>query len=168
MTIQCAHDLFICDHGSDTYPKTTLSCPYLCWWVDIWVLFLRSMRWHHNESDGVSNHQAHGCLLNRLFGHRTKKTSKLRVTCLCEGNSQVTGDSPHKGPVARKIFPFDDVIMWRPPSTMWALIFLSATMRDVWIIPPFQSCFMCCMLNTFYVSSWIAASISESSFLLSQ
>ena len=41
---------------------------------------------------------------------RSKKTSKLRVTGLCEGNSPV--NSPHKGPVTRKIFPFDDVIMF--------------------------------------------------------
>ena len=34
---------------------------------------------------GVSNHQPHDCLLNRLFRHRSKKTSKLRVTGLCEG-----------------------------------------------------------------------------------
>ena len=30
-------------------------------------------------------------LLNRLFRRRSKKTSKLRVTGLCEGNSPVTG-----------------------------------------------------------------------------
>ena len=32
--------------------------------------------------------------LNRLFGCRTKKTSKLRFTCLCDGNSLVTGEFP--------------------------------------------------------------------------
>ena len=37
-----------------------------------------------------------------------KKTSKLHVTRLCEGNSPV--NSLHKGPVTRKMFPFDDVI----------------------------------------------------------
>ena len=51
----------------------------------------------------------------RLFRRRTKKTSKLRVTGLCEGNSPVTCgwpvNSSHKGPVTRKMFPFDDVIM---------------------------------------------------------
>ena len=36
----------------------------------------------------------------------------LRVTGLCEGNSPGRMNSPHKGPVTRKIFPFDDVIMW--------------------------------------------------------
>ena len=64
-----------------------------------------ALRWRHNGHDSVSNHQPHLCLLNRLFTRRTKKTSKLRVTGLCVGNS------PHKWPVTRKMFPFDDVIM---------------------------------------------------------
>ena len=42
------------------------------------------LHWRHNDHDGVSNHQPHGCLLNRLFGRRSKKTSKFRVTGLCE------------------------------------------------------------------------------------
>ena len=49
-----------------------------------------SLRWRHNEHDGVSSHQPQGCLLNRLFGRRSKKTSKLRVTGLCVGNSPGT------------------------------------------------------------------------------
>ena len=70
------------------------------------------LRWRHNDSDGVSNHQPHDCLHNRLFRRRSKKTSKLRVTGLCEGNTLVTSEFPaHKGPVTRKMFPFDDVIM---------------------------------------------------------
>ena len=52
------------------------------------------LQWRHNERDGVSNHQPQGCLLNRLFRHRWKKTPKLRVTGLCEGNSPVTGEFP--------------------------------------------------------------------------
>ena len=46
----------------------------------------------HNGYDGISNHQLHRCLLNRLFGCRSKKTSKLRVTGLCAGNSPGTGE----------------------------------------------------------------------------
>ena len=45
----------------------------------------------HNGLDGVSYHQSHDCLLSRLFGRRSKKTSKLRVTGLCAGNSPGTG-----------------------------------------------------------------------------
>ena len=54
--------------------------------------FVVSLQWRHNGHDGVSNHQPHGCLLNRLFRRRSKKTSKLRVTGLCAGNSPVTGE----------------------------------------------------------------------------
>ena len=43
----------------------------------------RTLQWRHNGLDGVSNHQPHHCLLSRLFGHRSKKKSKLRVTGLC-------------------------------------------------------------------------------------
>ena len=50
--------------------------------------------WRHNERDGVSNYQRLGCLHNRLFRRISKKTSKLRVTGLCEGNSPVTGEFP--------------------------------------------------------------------------
>ena len=72
-----------------------------------------SLHWRHNDHDGVSNHQPHGCLFNRLFRRRSKKTSKLRVTGLCAGNSPGPVNSPHKGPVTRKMFPFDDLIMLR-------------------------------------------------------
>ena len=69
------------------------------------------LRWRHNDHDSVSNHQPHGCLLNRLFRRRSKKTSKLSVTGLYAGNSPGPVNSPHKGPVTRKMFPFDYVIM---------------------------------------------------------
>ena len=68
-----------------------------------------SLLWRHNGCGSVSNHQPHDCLLNRLFRRRSKKTSKLRVTGLCAGNSPV--NSPHKWPVTRKMFPSDDVFM---------------------------------------------------------
>ena len=68
-----------------------------------------SLQWSHNGHDGVSSHQPHHCLVTSLFRRRSKKTSKL---CFCEGNSLVTGESPHKGPTTRKMSPFDDVIMF--------------------------------------------------------
>ena len=70
----------------------------------------RPLQWRHNELDRVSNYQPHDCLLNRLF-RRNQKTSKLRVTGLCVGNSPGPVNSPHTCPVTRKMFPFDDVIM---------------------------------------------------------
>ena len=55
---------------------------------------LATLRWRHHERDSVSNHQPHDCLLDRLFRRRSKKSSKLRVTGLCAGNSPGTGEFP--------------------------------------------------------------------------
>ena len=71
----------------------------------------RSLQWRHNWYDGLSNHQPHDCFRNRSFRRKSKGTSKLRVTGLCAGIHRWPVNSPHKGPVTRKMFPFDDVIM---------------------------------------------------------
>ena len=52
------------------------------------------LQWRHNERDGASNHRGLDYLVKCLFKRRSKKTSKLRVTGLCEGNSLVTGEFP--------------------------------------------------------------------------
>ena len=70
-----------------------------------------ALQWRHNERDGVSNYQPRDCLLNRLFGRRSKKTSKLASLAFVQGIHRGPVNSPHKGPVTRKMFPFDDVIM---------------------------------------------------------
>ena len=50
----------------------------------------------HNERDGISthHHQHLDCLLNCLVRHRSKKTSKVHVTGLWEGNPPITGGFP--------------------------------------------------------------------------
>ena len=53
-----------------------------------------SLQWRHNERDGTSNHQPHDGLPNGLSRRRSKKTSKLRITGLCEGYSPVAGEFP--------------------------------------------------------------------------
>ena len=53
----------------------------------------KPLQWRHNEPDGVLYHR-------RL--DRSKKTPKLTFYRV---------NSTHKGPVTRKMFPFDDVIM---------------------------------------------------------
>ena len=69
-------------------------------------------------------------------GADQRKHQKLRATGLCEGNSPMTGEVPHKGPVTRKMFPFDDVIMW------W------------FILIPFASWFLLPALPLNYALSW--------------
>ena len=71
-----------------------------------------TLRWRHNGHDSVSNHQPPQCLLNRLFGCRSKKTSKLRVTGLCAGNSPGTGEFPAQMASNAENVP----IRWRHPD----------------------------------------------------
>ena len=70
-----------------------------------------TLEWRHNGHDGVSNHQPHDYLLNRLLRRRSKKTPKFRVTGFVWGIHRWPVNSPHKWLVTRKMFPFDDVIM---------------------------------------------------------
>ena len=48
---------------------------------------------------------------NVYSGADKKKHQRSASLAICEGNSPGTGEIPHKGPVMRKMFPFDDVIM---------------------------------------------------------
>ena len=90
-------------------------------WQDIFPMwhFMSTLEWRQNGCDGVSNRPPHYCLLNRLFRHKSKKTPKLTATglCVCGGGGGGGGihrwpvNSPHKWPVTRKMFPFDDVTM---------------------------------------------------------
>ena len=69
--------------------------------------YLQTLQWRHDEHDGISNHQPHDCLLKRLLMHRSKKTSKLCITSLCEGNSPVTGEFP-----AQRASNAENVSIW--------------------------------------------------------
>ena len=73
---------------------------------DKWLLS-HSLQLRHNGRNSVSNHQPHDCLLNRLFRRRSKKTSKLRVTGFCAGNSPGTGEFP-----AQMASNADNVSIW--------------------------------------------------------
>ena len=71
---------------------------------------------------GVSNHQPHDCLLNRLFKAQIKENIKAPRHWPSWGEFTghrwipltMASDAEHKGPVLRKMFPFDDVIMNDP------------------------------------------------------
>ena len=113
LQVQCWQQSYkYCLHTSPTIDVTfwTMRC-HSKWPTESHELSWYSLRWRHNRRDCVSYHQPHGSLLNRLFRRRSKKTSKLRVTGLCAGNSPGPVNSPHKWPVTRKMFQFEDVII---------------------------------------------------------
>ena len=88
------------------------------------------LQWHHNGHDGVSNHQPPHCLPNHLFGCRSKKTSKLRVTGLCAGNSPGSGElSAQMASNAENnsIWWRHHVRSWARASKMWRRYLISST-----------------------------------------
>ena len=107
-----------------------------------------TLQWRHNGRGSVSNHQPHDCLLNRWFRRRSKKTSKLRVTGHCAGNSPGTGEFPVQMASNAENVPFYDVIMdkaqWRSCEKMkkcnqsCAAIDWHIEAERKW--PPFQIC----------------------------
>ena len=98
-----------------------------------------TLQWRHNGRDSVSNHQPHDCSLNRLFRRRSKKTSKLRLTDLCTGNSPGTGEFPaQKGSYAENVS-----IWWRhhdiltliiSPETIWLLSYAFALRLHILVV----------------------------------
>ena len=67
------------------------------------------LQWHHNQRDGIANHQRLDCLLNRLFKAQFKESITVPRHCPFWGVGPV--NSPLNGPVTREMFPFEGVIM---------------------------------------------------------
>ena len=88
-----------------------------CWQHDGWVI---------NYSDVIMSMIASRitslliCLLNGLFRCRSKKTLKLRVIGLCEGNLPVTSEFPTQSD--SKVENFDDVICFAYACLSWKKI----------------------------------------------
>ena len=77
--------------------RSKLTGDFFFFEIHLHIFSEKSFWWRHNGRDGVSNHQLHDCLLNRLFRCRSKKTLKLLcVTGLCAGNSPGTGKFPEQ------------------------------------------------------------------------
>ena len=69
------------------------------------------LRWRHNESDGGSNHRLTIVCSTVYAGTDQRKHQGSASLAFVRGINLWQVNSPHKGPVTRKMFPFDDVIM---------------------------------------------------------
>ena len=108
--LQFDYNMFFTTRISSIYPWLSTLCRHYANPISpgaVYCSCISSLQWRHNEQDSVSNHQPHDCLLNRLFGCRSKKTSKLRVTGLCAGNSPGTGEFP-----AQRASNAENVSIW--------------------------------------------------------
>ena len=92
MGFRITHDLCIDSPATAGLQHEIISATHnrYLWGISQWF---SSLLWRHIGRYGVANYQPHHCLLNRIFRRRSKKTSKLRVTCLC-AVSPVTGKFP--------------------------------------------------------------------------
>ena len=85
-------------------------------WTHIyWALFIwdciSTLQWRHNDHDGVSNHQPYDFYSLVYSDADQKKHQSFASLAFVRGIHRGPVNSPHKGPVTRKMFPFDDVIM---------------------------------------------------------
>ena len=108
-----------------------------------WSVLCFSLLWRHNWRDSVSYHQRHDCSLNRLFRRRSRKTSKLRVTGLCEGNSPGTDEFPAQMASNAEKFPFDGVAVDSYTEKMTAIY------RERIVISPMLPQCWCVLLDRF-------------------
>ena len=114
----------ITEHKSNT--ELTKDAPYLSLTCELWGVCCEEFRenylcyngstmytlqWCHDQCDGVSNHWHLHCFLHHLFRHRSEKKSSISLAFMRRIYRWLV-DSPYKGPVTRKMFPFDDVIMF--------------------------------------------------------
>ena len=82
--------------------------------IDIGSHYAEALQWSHNERDGVSNHQPHDCFSTVYSGADQRKHQSSASLAFERGIRRWPVNSPHKWPVTRKMFPFDDVIMVTP------------------------------------------------------
>ena len=111
------------------------------------------LRWRINGRDSVSNHQPHDCLLNRLFRRKSEKTSKLRVTGLCAGNSPGTGEFP-----AQMASNAENVSIWwrHHAMVMYCLLSRRLWKRDkkVWVTSPLRVGVINSLKEYVFLHSW--------------
>ena len=110
-----------------------------------------ALQWRHNDRDGVLNHRRPDCLLKTLFRRRSKKTSKLRVTGLCEVNPPVTGGFP-----SQRASNAENVSIWWHHHGVWyvnriAYILLTTISnafswkKDIWFSKNSVVCVLVCL-----------------------
>ena len=98
---------------------------------DIVLRAMSTLHWRHNGREFISNDQSYGCLLNRLFWRILKKTSKLRVTGLCKGNSPGTGEFP-----AQMASNADKVFHLMTSSCSYIVLYLVLDWGDKTLVSP--------------------------------
>ena len=89
---------------------------------------IKPLKWCHNERDGVSITGVSIAYSTVCSGANQRKHQSSASLAFARGIHLWPVNSPHKGPATRKMFPFDDVIMW---NTWHNLLRLSQTSNAI-------------------------------------
>ena len=113
-----------------------------------------TLPWRHDKRDGISNHQCIGCLLNRLFRRRSEKTSKLRVTGLCEGNPPVTGGFP-----LQRASNMENVSIWWHHHDITHMLSQSDTIGCASYVLYLCMCYLCMLSSNYYPGTLVSSQV---------
>ena len=124
----------------------------LCFGVDLEKIY-HALQWRHNGCIGVSNHITSLAVvyLTVYSGADQRKHQSSASLAFVRGIHRTPVNSPHKGPVTRKIYPFDDVFMHITGGLVWWLIYASE--NRVELIPLCRQVFRC-IGTIFHHYSW--------------
>ena len=114
-----------------------------CIWTNI-NAYDKNMRWQQIWArDKLRQNLHHHCLLNRLFGQIKENLKAPRASpAFVRGIHRSPVNSPHKLPITRKMFPFDDVIICKVPVTSIAAMYIFRYLINIAL------CFRC--LDSYY------------------
>ena len=87
----------------------------MLWWVGVFFCDVMYLQHYNDVIMGAMASQITSLTVVYSGADQRKHQSSASLA----GNSPVTGESPHKWPVTRKMFPLDDVIMKKPPAFIW-------------------------------------------------
>ena len=82
---------------------------------------VHSLQWRHNGRDGVSITSLTSVYSNVYLGVDQRKHQSSASLAFVRGIHRSPVNSPYKWPVTRKMFPFDDVIMWSGGAYLFIL-----------------------------------------------
>ena len=98
------------------FTRRKLVC-MLVWEYD-WFIFLPMGSWWSHYDDAIMSAMASQIISlvsvqSAVYSRRKSKKTRSASLAFVRGIHRWPANSPHKGPVTRKLFPFDDVIMAR-------------------------------------------------------
>ena len=139
------------------------------------IVNITQLQWRHTERNAVSNHRLSCCLFSRLFRLTSNKTSKSPLHWpFVRGIHRSSVESPHKGAVTPKPFPFDGaIIRWKRYIVgttnqyikVWWLTHASSLSHRMCVVTPinytYNHLFTSDLIETHFSDNWMKSETKE-------